>query len=267
MEGRETGSDPWDEIVNGETTPSVTEGTNFGNAQANSVTIDRIFQISNTSLGGLSGNLVLDEYETGKYVEILGANADQFSVIAEPSTPVVPGGTTTYTVRFSPTSAGIKTAQISIGNNDPNENPYTFAIKGTGTLILPDAPTANAASSINNNSFDANWTQGGGGTTTGYYLDVSANSGFTSFVSGYASLDVGNVLTYTVNGLNSNTNYYYRLSAYNDSGESGNSNINILKNCPCNSNCECSDKYMTENFYANWGFVTGATSYRLDVNT
>jgi len=268
MEGRETGSDPWDEIDNGETTPSVSEGTDFGDALASSGTVDRIFQISNTIIGGLSGNLVLDEYAAGKYVEITGADADQFSVTAEPTSPVGPsGGTTTYTVRFTPTSAGVKTAQVSIGNNDSDENPYNFAIQGTGTLVAPDAPTATAATSINHNSFYANWTVGGGGVTEGYYLDVATDNSFTSFVSGYNNLDVGLVTTYQVSGLDANTDYYYRLKAYNTGGTNGYSNTVSLISATAVPIASSPTNIGTNNFYANWGFITGATSYRLDVNT
>ena len=86
----------------------------------------------------------------------------------------------------------------------------------------PAAPTANAATSLTTTSFTANWTASSG--ATGYRLDVSTNNTFSSFVSGYNNLDVGNVLSRSVTGLNSNTAYYYRVRAYNSSGTSGNSN-------------------------------------------
>nr|MBC8489091.1 fibronectin type III domain-containing protein [Bacteroidota bacterium] len=268
MEGRETGSYPWDEILDGETTPSVSEGTDFGDAEANSVTVDRTYRITNTSIGGLRGDLVLTEYEAGKYVQISGTNADQFSVTAEPSTPIgSAGGTTTYTVRFTPTSAGLKTAEISIVNNDPNENPYNFAIQGTGTLPLPDPPTADPATSINHNSFYANWTVGGGGSTDGYYLDVATDNGFTGYVTGYENLDVGDVNTYLVSGLDANDTYYYRLRAYNAGGTSANSNTISPTTAPAVPTATSATNVGTENFYANWGFIPGATSYKLDVNT
>ncbi|MBL7104386.1 MAG: fibronectin type III domain-containing protein [Bacteroidales bacterium] len=271
MEGRETSSDPWDEILDGETTPSVSEGTDFGDALVGGATVDRIFKISNTNSGGYSGNLVLTEYETNKYVQISGTNADQFSVFAEPSTPVPPDNDSTkFTIRFTPTSAGIKTAEISIGNNDPepnSENPYNFAIKGNGTVVLPDPPTAIAATSINHNSFYANWTQGGGGTTTGYYLDVATDNGFTGYVTGYENLDVGDVNTYLVSGLDANDTYYYRLRAYNAGGTSANSNTISPTTAPAVPTATSATNVGTENFYANWGFIPGATSYKLDVNT
>jgi hypothetical protein len=37
-------------------------------------------------------------------------------------------------VRFDPTASGVRSALISIANDDTNENPYTFTIKGTGTV-------------------------------------------------------------------------------------------------------------------------------------
>ena len=56
--------------------------------------------------------------------------------------------------------------------------------------------------------------------------DVSIPYTATSitYVSGYQDLDVGNVTSYQVTGLNPLTTYYYRVRAYNTYGTSGNSN-------------------------------------------
>jgi len=74
-------------------------------------------------------------------------------------------------------------------------------------------PTSSAATNMLCNQFTANWAALG--TASGYYLDVSTNNSFSSFVSGYSNLDVGLVTSYNVTGLNPNTTYYYRLRAYN----------------------------------------------------
>jgi len=60
---------------------------------------------------------------------------------------------------------------------------------------------------------------------TGYRLDVSTNSSFTSYVLGYHNLDVGPVTSRNVTGLTANMTYYYRLRAYNGNGSSPNSNV------------------------------------------
>ncbi len=46
---------------------------------------------------------------------------------------VAAGGSTTFQVRFDPSADGLRTAVISIVSDDADENPYDFAIQGTGT--------------------------------------------------------------------------------------------------------------------------------------
>ena len=91
--------------------------------------------------------------------------------------------------------------------------------------IIPDPPaasTAKPATNILQTSFDANWNTSV--TATGYRLDVSTNIGFTTFVTGFNDIDVGNVKAFNVSGLNARTVYYYRIRAYNIGGVSVSSN-------------------------------------------
>jgi len=90
----------------------------------------------------------------------------------------------------------------------------------------PAPPTALAATSVTSNSFMANWNSSAG--ATGYRLDVSTNSLFGSFVSGYQDLDVGNVLSWNVSGLSGSPTNYYRVRAYNTNGTSGNSTTIVV---------------------------------------
>jgi hypothetical protein len=120
----------------------------FGSHQSGTDT-DVIFTVEN---GGMV-NLTLTTPLT-----IGGVDADQFSVQSQPSATVAASGNTTFTVRFSPTSTGVKTASISITNNDPDENPYNFTIQGTGTA----APSVTMDFSVGGGSlihqFDFNGT-------------------------------------------------------------------------------------------------------------
>ncbi|OFY82309.1 MAG: hypothetical protein A3F72_21795 [Bacteroidetes bacterium RIFCSPLOWO2_12_FULL_35_15] len=87
---------------------------------------------------------------------------------------------------------------------------------------LPGAFTASAASGITATTFASNWVASAGATT--YYLDAATDAAFTSYVSGYTNLNVGNVLTANVTGLTCATTYYYRVRANNTCGTSANSN-------------------------------------------
>jgi len=88
---------------------------------------------------------------------------------------------------------------------------------------VPAPPTAHAATYIASNSFTANWSSVSG--ATGYRLDVSTNSSFSTYVTGYENLNVGNATSRSVSSLNPSTTYHYRVRAYNGHGTSGNSNI------------------------------------------
>ena len=64
-----------------------------------------------------------------------GPNAEQFSIVSEPLSPVVPGGSRTFIIRFT-AAEGLCTAYLSIANNDWNENPYDITLTGTGVTGL-----------------------------------------------------------------------------------------------------------------------------------
>jgi hypothetical protein len=94
----------------------------------------------------------------------------------------------------------------------------------------PAAPNAQNATDVTASSFTANWSSVSGATD--YRLDVSTSNTFTTYVSGYQDLSVGNVTNYNVTGLSANTNYYYRLRAYNGCATSSNSNVRSVKTKP-----------------------------------
>jgi len=127
-------------------------------------------------------------------------------------------------------------------------------------------PTATAATSISATGFTANWGSVTG-ATTGYYLDVATDSGFTSFATGYNNKYVGDVITCAVTGLASGTPYFYRVRSYNSGGASNSSNTITALTLPGAATTTAATSVTATGFTANWNAVTGATGYFLDVAT
>jgi photosystem II stability/assembly factor-like uncharacterized protein len=90
-------------------------------------------------------------------------------------------------------------------------------------IAAPTAPVATNATLITQTGFTANWNASP--DANGYYLDISTNSNFSSFITGYNNRDVGTNTSFVISGLLPNTNHYYRVRAHNAAGTSPNSNV------------------------------------------
>ncbi len=85
------------------------------------------FTIKNTGNANLTGLTITKD----------GTNAADFAITANPTAPVPgPSGSTTFTVTFTPSARGTRTAAIHIASNDPNENPFDINLTGIG--LAPD---------------------------------------------------------------------------------------------------------------------------------
>ncbi len=105
--------------------PSGSGAYSFGSFLVGSSSTAVSFTVENQGTADLIMN--------GTPVTISGSDAAMFSVGDQPLSLVAPSGTTSFTISFTPTSVGAKTATVSIPNNDTDENPYTFTVTGTGT--------------------------------------------------------------------------------------------------------------------------------------
>ncbi|HAM36644.1 MAG TPA: hypothetical protein DCP85_12025 [Elusimicrobia bacterium] len=84
---------------------------------------------------------------------------------------------------------------------------------------LPSAPSSLALSNPAASSFNLAWSASTDNVgVAGYRLDVSLNSAFSSFVTGYSNKDLGNVTSASITGLSAGTVYYARLRAYDAAG-------------------------------------------------
>ena len=146
----------------------------------------------------------------------------------------------------------------------PSPSPSPSPTPTASPTPTPAPPTALAATNIASASFTANWSNVS--SATGYHLDVSTNSSFNNYVSGYKNRDVGNVPNFSVTGLSGATTYYFRLRAYNAGGDSPNSNVITTATIPSAPVAQNATKISNNGFTANWKNLSGATGYRLDVS-
>jgi hypothetical protein len=154
-----------------------------------------------------------------KVTEIEAYNAGANPTPTPTSTPT-PTPTATSTATATATATSTPTATVA-----PSATPTSTATPTAAAT--PVAPRAAGASNVTATSFTARWQSVSG--ATGYRLDVSASSTFVTYVPGYEDLDVGNTTSRNVSGLTPNTQYYYRLRAYNGNGTSPNSNVINVK--------------------------------------
>jgi len=165
-------------INDGDSSPSLSDGTDFGSISVDGGSTSQTFSIKNTG----TEDLVMT---ASPLVGIAGAHAADFSVIQQPSSPVAPGGTVTFIVAFNPSAGGSRSAYITIENNDADETPYTFTIRGSG-LTSPEIQ-------ITGNSVEI---------ANGDNTPVLSDSTYVGSVT--ASLGIGYV-TYTINNTGSST--------------------------------------------------------------
>ncbi len=116
-------------IVDGDTSTSTFDGTNFGSANIGN-TLTKQFVIENTGTGPLTLG--------ANAVSFTGTGAGDFSITTQPPSSIAAGSSATITVTYTPSTTGASTATLVINNDDANENPYNFAITGTGLAPEPD---------------------------------------------------------------------------------------------------------------------------------
>ncbi len=110
-------------IADGDTTPVVTDDTDFGTTTIGS-TVTKTFTVQNTTTGTAALSL------SGLSVPAGYSIATSFG-----STSVAAAGNTTFQVQLDATNGGTYTGTVQFVTNDPDENPYNFTITG-----IVDAP-------------------------------------------------------------------------------------------------------------------------------
>lgn len=167
------------EIMNGDALPVTNDNTDFGtvcSALPKSVT----YTIKN------KGNDTLSIYPP---VSISGTDSSEFSISSIPDTFLTPGDSTSFSVLFTPQGGGAKSTVVTIFSNDPNENPYTFSVKGTGSYVDIDTSVSISGNALKSNEPYSNyqWLDCNNGNTAipgenGQYFYPSASGNFAVII-------------------------------------------------------------------------------------
>jgi hypothetical protein len=142
-------------IVTGDNTPELADHTHFGEVPVTGSLI-RTYSIENNG----TVDLEVSALTTGGTAASLFAVGDiTLSAI------IAPGGSSTFTVTYSPNAVATHNATVSITNNDADKNPYIFDISGAG--IKQNQTITNFAAITNKTYGDDTFT-----------VSATASSGF-----------------------------------------------------------------------------------------
>ncbi|WP_396157764.1 choice-of-anchor D domain-containing protein [Flavobacterium sp.] len=224
-------------------TTSTLNLTNFGLIPITTGVKQNTFLITNLSTGS--------RYFSN--VTVSGGDSAMFTVISQPSINAVGiGNSTSFTINFTPTSAGVKTTTVSFNaytnsgrtTPDPLDPVYTFAISGEGIVYIPcsnnavqtilqqDFETVPATPTWNYSSTsDGNITFTGGPFNNGS-VPVAAFIGARSFQFRGIGTGTTRSAVLTMNSVDvsqyNNINLSMKVGAYRVSGATQGVDINDL---------------------------------------
>ena len=117
-------------IANNDSTPSSDDHTDFGSVRLDGESFSRSFTLTN---GGEATLHLTGEPE----IEVTGPQAEDFQVIAAPTSPLEAGASTTFTLVCRPRLPGERRAELRIASDDPTTPEFRFSVRAFGLLPQP----------------------------------------------------------------------------------------------------------------------------------
>jgi len=160
------------------------------------------------------------------------------------------------------TAAGTVKVTATIANGKAVGTPFTqdFSIAvTTAAASKPDIPKNISATPASSSSIIVSWSSVTG--ATGYYVYRSSSSSGTYYYEGNVTTN-----SYTDTGLSANATYYYKVSAYNSTGESAQSSSVSAKtsiSIPATPTGLSASAASSSSITVSWSAVTGATGYKI----
>ncbi|WMJ73937.1 glycosyl hydrolase family 8 [Cytophagaceae bacterium ABcell3] len=123
-------------VVAGSTQP-------FGNVEVGTQSEPITFTVSNIGTAPL----------TISGVTISGAMSANFVVLTEPTSTISAGGSSTFTVAFTPSAIGTRTATLVVASNDQERPSYSITLSGNGTSPGQTPPNGSISLDVANGEF------------------------------------------------------------------------------------------------------------------
>jgi fibronectin type 3 domain-containing protein len=233
------------ELNHGETAVAHNDTVGFGPVQAHQTKTEN-FSLTNTGIVDLllSGNPVIASSNT------------QFTVALPSKTTVSPGETISFGITYTSAGAQNDVAQITIAN-DSERNPFVFTV--TGGVAVPDIPGGVNASTHSSSSIQITWNASVGASAYKVYRSASSYGDYTYLADSSA-------LSYTDTSLIAGTTYYYKVSARNAAGESGQSDAASALTIPV-APAEVTASGLISAVEITWNPAAGASSYKIYLST
>ena len=147
-------------------------GTNsFGGALANSTAAALTYTIRNTGAASLDAIAVA----------LTGANTNLFLLTPPAAQQLAPDASTTFMIVFKPSTAGNKTAQVSITSNDTNNSPFVINLSGfgLGEDLDTDGDGLNDAAEFTMSALGFDWQSNQPTLVTALYSNANRANLFT----------------------------------------------------------------------------------------
>lgn len=112
-----------EESVDGDLVSGVS-AVNFGSTVVGAP-VTKTFTVRNTNQGLLAQVAA----------QVSGFSQSDFSVQERPASQVAGGGSTTFTIKYTPQGTGTSVASLTLGSNDPDEGAFVVTLRGTGISV------------------------------------------------------------------------------------------------------------------------------------
>ena len=222
-------------------TETITSGStyDFGGVRVNSSSEEVVFSLTNEGDGAF-------ELPTAEAFDISGSASSQF-VLVTGSIPrtIEPGRSVYFTITFTPSSIGLKTATVQVPHEDPDVE-YIFSVTGRGT----DAPAGASGVTVayaEGHAVEVSWTDNSE-NEDGFRVERRSGAGSYQTVQETSA----NTDTWLDAGVLLDTGYTYRVIAFNAEGSGPASNEAAIITPPLPPSGIVATATATNQVYLTW---------------